>query len=43
MAMCDVHQNRKPEAIAALREIEAKYKGQRVARDAAYERRRLER
>jgi outer membrane protein assembly factor BamD len=43
MAMCDAHQNRKPEAIAALREIEVKYKGQRVARQAAYERKRLER
>ena len=42
MAMCDAHQFRKPEAIAALREIEAKYKGQRVAREAAHERRRLE-
>jgi outer membrane protein assembly factor BamD len=42
LAMCSAHEGRKPEAIAALRDIEVKYKGQIVAKEAAHERRRLE-
>ena len=43
LAMCDAREGRRPEAIARLESIEARYPGQPIANRAARERKRLER
>jgi outer membrane protein assembly factor BamD len=43
LAMCDVHQGKRAEAIAQFKEIETRYAGRPIAERAARERKRLER